>query len=167
MGSGPTCKSPFGLDDKAPEPPGCWILEDLQTLHIPTNKKVQVWTQYRLFLSLVATSLLSRKYYGKGRFRKNILKSGKILRNHSPVRLFWILEPTFIINCVYLLLLNVSKLSLTAHKSIKQFLVGCHVESDSRVIADGWVILADLWLPANDQRDLDIRVDSPAGNYKW
>ena len=37
------------------------IVEDLQTLHIPTNKKLEVCTQY-LFLSLVATSLLSRKY---------------------------------------------------------------------------------------------------------
>ena len=50
MGSRPG--SPFGLEDKAPlEPPGCLISEDLQTLHIPTNKKLEVWTQYRLFLS--------------------------------------------------------------------------------------------------------------------
>ena len=39
--------SPFGLEDKFPEPPGCLILEDLQTLHIPPNKKLEVWTQYR------------------------------------------------------------------------------------------------------------------------
>ena len=52
---------------KSPEPPGCLILEDLQTLHIPTNKKLEVWTQY-FFLSLVATSLPSREYRGKGRF---------------------------------------------------------------------------------------------------
>ena len=50
MGSGPW--SPFGLEDKAPEPPGCLILEDLQTLHIPTNKKLEVWTQYRLHVLL-------------------------------------------------------------------------------------------------------------------
>ena len=44
--------SPFGLDDKAPEPPRCLILEDLQTLHVPTNKKkLEVRTQYRLLLS--------------------------------------------------------------------------------------------------------------------
>ena len=40
MGSGPG--SPFGLEDKAPpEPPGCLTLKDLQTLHIPTNKKLE------------------------------------------------------------------------------------------------------------------------------
>ena len=33
---------------KPAERPGCLITEDLQTLHIPTNKKVEVWTQYRL-----------------------------------------------------------------------------------------------------------------------
>ena len=30
---------------KPPEPPGCLILEDIQTLHIPTNKKLEAWTQ--------------------------------------------------------------------------------------------------------------------------
>ena len=45
MGSEPG--SPFGLKDKAPppQPPGCIhvhvILEDLQTLHIPINKKLE------------------------------------------------------------------------------------------------------------------------------
>ena len=43
------------LEDKAPEPPGCLILEDLQTLHIPTNKELEVWTQYRLLLSFLKT----------------------------------------------------------------------------------------------------------------
>ena len=37
MGSGPG--SPFGLEDKAPEPPRCLILEDLQTLHIPEKQE--------------------------------------------------------------------------------------------------------------------------------
>ena len=46
---------------KHPEPPGCLIWEDIQTLHIPTNKTLEVWTQYRLFLYLVAAPLLSRK----------------------------------------------------------------------------------------------------------
>ena len=32
----------------APEPLRCLILEDLQTFHIPKNKKLEVWTQYRL-----------------------------------------------------------------------------------------------------------------------
>ena len=52
MGSGPG--SPFGLEDKAPyKSPGCFILDDLQNLHIPTNKKLEVWTQYRLLLSFL------------------------------------------------------------------------------------------------------------------
>ena len=51
------------LDDKRPpEPPGCLVWEVLQTLYmyIPTDKKLEVWTQYRhsFFLSLVATSIL-------------------------------------------------------------------------------------------------------------
>ena len=62
MGSGPG--SPFGLEDKAPpEPPGCLILEDLQTPHIPYKRETKRFehnTGY-FFLSLVATSLLSRK----------------------------------------------------------------------------------------------------------
>ena len=33
-------------------------LEDLQTLHIPTNKKLEVWTQYRLLLSFLPWWLL-------------------------------------------------------------------------------------------------------------
>ena len=38
MGSG--LGSPLGLEDKAPpEPPGCLILEDLQTLHIHPHKQ--------------------------------------------------------------------------------------------------------------------------------
>ena len=32
---------------------GCLILEDLQTLHIPTNKKLEVCIQYRLLLSFL------------------------------------------------------------------------------------------------------------------
>ena len=54
MGSWPG--SPFGLEDKVPKtllPDGCLILEDLQTLHISTNKKLEVWTQYRLLLSFL------------------------------------------------------------------------------------------------------------------
>ena len=75
------------------EPPECLILEDLQTLHIRTNKKLEIWTQYRLllsflggyfFLSLVATSLFPwwlllffQEYFeAKGDLYK-ILKSGK------------------------------------------------------------------------------------------
>ena len=35
---------------KTSEPCGCLILEDLQTLHIPTNKKLEVWTQATSFI---------------------------------------------------------------------------------------------------------------------
>ena len=46
MGSRPGY--PFGLEDKAPlNFMDVSFLEDLQTLHIPTNKKLEVWTQYR------------------------------------------------------------------------------------------------------------------------
>ena len=41
----------FSLEDKAPWTSwkrGRLILEDLQTLHIPTNKKLEVWTHWRL-----------------------------------------------------------------------------------------------------------------------
>ena len=66
MGSGPFGPfGLFGLEDKAPLNLWMFNLEDLQTLNIPTNKKLEVWTQYRLLLSLVATSLLSRKFWGK------------------------------------------------------------------------------------------------------
>ena len=64
MGSGPG----------PPEPPECLILEDLQTLRIPTNKKLEVWTQYRLLLSFLGGYFSSFK---------NIFR--QILRNHSPV----------------------------------------------------------------------------------
>ena len=76
--------SPFGLEDKAPpEPPGCLILEDLQTLHIPTNKKLEVWTQYRLPLSFLGDYFSSfKKILRQRKICKKILKSGKILRNH-------------------------------------------------------------------------------------
>ena len=54
-----------------------WILNDLQTLHIHTTNKLEVWTQNIIFfLSLVATSLHSRTFWGKWRFVKQILKSG-------------------------------------------------------------------------------------------
>ena len=48
-----------------PEPPGCLILEYLQTLHIPTNKKLEIWTQHRLLLSFLCG------YFSFGRFVKN------------------------------------------------------------------------------------------------
>ena len=65
---------------KPPEPPGCLILEDLHCYRLSSFGHN---TGY-FFLSLVANSLLSRKGWGKGRFVKKILKSGKILRNHMP-----------------------------------------------------------------------------------
>ena len=42
---------PLVLEDN--KPPGCLLLEDLQTLHIPINKKREVWTQYRLLRSFL------------------------------------------------------------------------------------------------------------------
>ena len=45
----------------------CWhpaILEDFQTLHIPTNKKLEVWAKYRLLLSFFGW------FWGKGSFVK-------------------------------------------------------------------------------------------------
>ena len=51
VGGGPG--SPFGLD-KAPEPSGRLILEDLQTLHIPYRGLGTIQSGY-FFLSLVAT----------------------------------------------------------------------------------------------------------------
>ena len=58
-------------ETKPTEPPGCLILEDLQTLHIPANKKLDVWTQYMLLLF----------------FQENFETKGdllKILKNHRP-----------------------------------------------------------------------------------
>ena len=70
MGSG-AWVSLWSRGQSPPKPPGCLIL-DLQTLHIPTNKKLEVWTQYSLLLSLVAT-LLSKNFESKGDLYK-ILK---------------------------------------------------------------------------------------------
>ena len=63
---------------KNPEPPGCLILEDLQTLHIPTNKKLEVWTQCRLLLSFLGGYLSSlKKIFRQREICKKIMKSGK------------------------------------------------------------------------------------------
>ena len=78
MGSG-AWVSLWSRRQSPPEPPGCFILEDLQTLHIPTNKKLEVWTQYGPLLS----------FLGGSSFMK-ILKSGKNLRNNRrPVGNRW------------------------------------------------------------------------------
>ena len=61
MGTG--LGNPLVWRTKPPEPPGCLNLEDLQTLHIPTNYWFGHNTGY-FFLSLVATSVLSRKFWG-------------------------------------------------------------------------------------------------------
>ena len=50
---------------------GTWMLNfwRIYRLHIPTNKKLEVWTQYRLLLSfvgIVATYLLQENLEGKG-----------------------------------------------------------------------------------------------------
>ena len=57
---------------RPPEPPGCLILEDLQTLHIPINKGLEVWTQYRLLLSFLGGYFSS--------FKK-ILRQREIFKN--------------------------------------------------------------------------------------
>ena len=58
----------------APEPPGCFIWEDLQTLHISTNKELEVWAQYRLLFSF-----LGRHVRGSGKKSWN----GATLRQHT------------------------------------------------------------------------------------
>ena len=63
---------PGSRGTKPPEPPGCLILEDLQTLHMPTNKTLEVWTQYRLLLSFLGGYFSSFK---------NILRQREIWKN--------------------------------------------------------------------------------------
>ena len=59
------------------EPPRCLILEDLQTwIHISTNKKLEVSTQYRLLLSFLGGYLSSFKKMF--RQREICAKSGEI-----------------------------------------------------------------------------------------
>ena len=62
-----------GQSPPPPQPPGCLILKDSQTLHIPTNKKLEVWTQYRLLLSFLGGYFSSFKK--KPKIRKNPEKS--------------------------------------------------------------------------------------------
>ena len=61
---------------KPPEPPGCFILEDLQTLHIPTNNKLEVWTQYRLLLSFLG---------GYFSFFKKMFRQREICKKSSEI----------------------------------------------------------------------------------
>ena len=70
----------LGLEDKAPEPPGYLIFEDLWTLHIPTDKKLEVWKQYRLLLPFLGGYFSSIKTIWRQRFVTN----PEILRNHRP-----------------------------------------------------------------------------------
>ena len=73
--------------------PWCLFLEDLQTLHIPTNMKLDVWTQYRLLLSFLGGYFSSfKKILRQREICKKILKSGKILRNHRPGIIFILME---------------------------------------------------------------------------
>ena len=82
----PARVSPLVKRTKPPEPPGCLILEDLQTPNIPTNKKLEVWTQYRLLLSFLGGYFSSfKKMLRQREICTKILKSGKILRNHRYV----------------------------------------------------------------------------------
>ena len=78
MGSGP--RSPFGLEDKTP-----WAFKFGGFTESPHPHKQETrgldTIQATSFFSLVATSLLSRNFLGKGWFVK-ILKSGKVQINH-------------------------------------------------------------------------------------
>ena len=90
MGSGPG--SPFGLRTKPPEPPGCLTLEDLQTLCIHTNKKLEVWTQYRLLLSFLGGYFSSFKKILRQREDKSWEITGLIkwmkLLGENPIQCF-------------------------------------------------------------------------------
>ena len=60
MDSGPG--SPFGLDGQSPlNLLDVSFCKDLQTLHIPTNKKLEVWSQYRLLFSFLGGYFYSVK----------------------------------------------------------------------------------------------------------
>ena len=105
--------SPFGLEDKASWT--SWMLEDLQTLHIPTNNKLEVWTQYRLLLSLLGGYFSSfKKIWGKGRFvqnpkiRKNPEKSQacKISNFFPKALIFSFINSKAKFLSVYLLIVN-------------------------------------------------------------
>ena len=76
--------SPFGLEDKAlPEPPGCFILEDLQTLHKHETRGLDT-IQATSFFPWLATFSSFKKSLRQREICEKILKSGKILRNHRP-----------------------------------------------------------------------------------
>ena len=62
---------------KPPEPPGCLILEDLQTLHNPTNKKLEVWHGHN-----TGYFFLSFLYSFKTILRQRKICIKKTLRNH-------------------------------------------------------------------------------------
>ena len=77
MGSSPG--SPFGLEDKAPEPLGCfeifedfWGFIDSPHSHKQETRCLDTIHSCYFFLSLVATSLISRKIVGKGRSAREI-----------------------------------------------------------------------------------------------
>ena len=74
----------------APPPPTSWMLEDLQTLHIPTNKKLEVWTQYRLLLSFLGgyTSLLLITLLRQ----REICKNPEIRKNHEKSQVCLIID---------------------------------------------------------------------------
>ena len=90
MGSRPGL--PFGLEDKAPLnllDVSFWRI--YKFLHIPTNKRLEVRTQYRLLLSFLGGYFSSFENILRQReICKKILKSGKVPINHrDEVSLRW------------------------------------------------------------------------------
>ena len=93
MGSVPA--SPFGLEDKAPEPPGCLLLEDYRLV---TNKKQEVWDTIQVTSFFPWWLLLSFK---------NILRQRKICtKNPEMTGLYMLnmsrssqLHSTYMYNC--------------------------------------------------------------------
>ena len=83
MGSGRG--SPIGLEDKAPWTSRMFTFGGFTDSPHPHKQETR-WFGHNtgyFFLSLVATSLLSRKFWGKGRCEQNS-ESGKILENPRP-----------------------------------------------------------------------------------
>ena len=77
------------LRTNPPKPPECLVLENLQTLHIPTNKKLEVWTQYRLLRSFLGDYFSSFKNILR---QREICKiSGNQEKNHekSQAVFYW------------------------------------------------------------------------------
>ena len=82
--------TPFGLEDSSGHSPlnllDVSFLEDLQTLHIPTNKKREVQTQYRLLLSFLVGYFSS--FTNKFEAKEDLQKKPEIRKYHRPDRVY-------------------------------------------------------------------------------